>query len=653
MTNTFKVWGFLKFGCGLVAGIFAAGGACAGGLAEVIDDLQPHPCYAGNLTCITILAPLDHTNPEDNRTIPIEFAIHFATGEHRGVLLNFVGGPGQAGVSYIANGMEGFDSTVREHFDIVYFDQRGTGPTHGIECGKASAAYWQFQWKPNQIDQMIDDAARYAADCVSESGRADILPYVGTAQTIEDVELFRAAVGNPELWMYGASYGSYAAQLYAARYPESIAALILDGVVDPASDPAADALKVADATERLFNRMAEACILDALCKTSFATPVLVAYDRLAAKLEKAPIEISFPLSNGVLETRQLTSELLFNAAWQSIYSPFDRTAFLQALASSQYQDYAPMLRMAYRGLLLDADTLAPQPAAESVYGIYDGAYLGIGCRDWFAKPQDARAAARELIEATRSARKHYDRFYRLTLGTAAVCSFWPALADAVEPVMFVGRDYPVLVIASDADGATPIVSAKTLYDRIDRASLLVVRNGPHVGYGRLDPCVDDIVNKWLLDGPALKPAILTCDQPLLDPNFAVAVARFFFPDTASGISGGVLQTMFSGILASAWNAEGELALGCRYGGSMTIRGTTNWDLESHVTDIALSGCQIWPGLELAGSAALRNVPPEMDWMAKLSFGGEHRGELDFFQDLVTTAIKFEGTLDGEPIRLGP
>ena len=65
--------------CGFAVGIASAGPVAAAGIADVINTLDPHPCYAGDLTCVTIVAPLDHNNPGDNRTLDIEFAIHLAT----------------------------------------------------------------------------------------------------------------------------------------------------------------------------------------------------------------------------------------------------------------------------------------------------------------------------------------------------------------------------------------------------------------------------------------------------------------------------------------------------------------------------------------------------------------------------------------------
>ena len=646
------MWRRFAILCGLFL-LIKATPAHAAGIADVIETLDPHPCYVGELTCVTITAPLDHDQPGDNRTLDIEFSIHLATGEHRGILLYFVGGPGQAGVAASAAYVPWMNASLLEHYDIVFFDQRGTGPDHGLSCLNASHAFWQEPWKADDIDAMVADSARYAEACAEETRRSDILPFVETAQAIHDVELFRRAIGAPKLWLYGASYGTYIAQAYAAFYPDAPSGVILDGVMDPAIDLAADGQMMAEAMESVFARMEVVCARDDFCLSSFATDPSAAYSRFTRQLEKAPIEVMFPISEGALEQRFLTGEMVFAAFVLTGYSPFDRVAFLHALASSEYHDYVPMLRMGYRAMGIDPDTLSPLPVEETSFGVYDGANLAIRCRDALARPTDPGALAGAMLSSAEGSRKRFTRSFRLAASMIPVCAFWPALADSVQPFSFVGGDYPTLIITSNADVATPIGNAHNIFTRTENAYLLVVRNGPHVNYGWADPCVDGYVHDLLLDGAVPTARYVACDQPLFDPRFSIDVVSYYDPGYPQEIAWAAIAEVNSAVLTTAWDATASLTVGCRYGGSLIMSDASLYEESIYVQNYTLSQCRIWPEVEITGSVGLRDTPSERNWQVDIVVAGERKGELRYRFDLETGAETLQGMFDGEPIDLTP
>jgi pimeloyl-ACP methyl ester carboxylesterase len=633
------------------AGMTAGIDAQAAGIADVIDALDPHPCYSGDLTCVTIAVPLDHDRPGDNRQLDIEFAIHLATGDYRGTLLYFVGGPGQAGVPFGTVALTWFDPSILEHFDIVFFDQRGTGPRHGVDCRGAATAHWQLPWRPDDIDVMVDDAERFTADCVAESGRADILPYIGTAQAARDVDIFRQAIGAPKLWVYGVSYGSYIAQFYAANHPEAVSALILDGVMDTSLDEISDGRMAAAAGEDIVSRMEAACLADESCRYAFPSSPTKAYDRLMAKLETAPIAVNYPLSNGSIEPRELTANMLFGVLSNTVYGPFYRTAFLHALASAQYGDFVPLARIGFQVLEIDADTLAPIPVSSAPYDIYWGAFTGISCRDYVPSASDPWAASHAAFAEAVANRNLFPHFYGFSVGVAAQCPFWPGLADRVEPLVFRGGDYPVLILTSDADGATPISQAKAVYERIPDASMIIVRNGPHGSFGQFNDCVDNAVAAWLVSGQAPKPGIRFCDDTLLDSRYWVDAVALYTRTDAGGIAWASIYSAISAILTTGWEAVDPLTVGCTHGGSLIMNDASLTDLQILVQEYWLSQCQIWPGFEMTGSLELRDTPSEWHWTLDIRFGGDHRGRLLYRYDLLSDTEEIDGDLDGVPFVL--
>lgn len=631
-------------GCAGLLSAFASP-AGAGGIADVIDRLDPHDCYAGDLTCVTIPVPLDHHSAGDNRTLDIEFAIHQATGSYRGTLFYFVGGPGQAGVPFGSAAMAWFDPAIPEHYDVVFFDQRGTGPRHGVECLDASTTYWTTHWDFDAMDAVVDSVRTFVADCIRESGRAEILPFISTEQAARDVEAFRQAIGAPRVWLYGASYGTYIAQVYAAQFPDAIAAVILDGVMDPAVDLVTDSAQGAEAGEHLFARVAAACGEDYLCSTSFKTDPLSYFDTLMAELDAAPKPVMFPLSNGGLEERKLTPEMLFGSLSMSLYTPSDRTAFLHVLASAERGDYAPLMRMGYRSLELDPDTLRPSTAEGGTFSIYWGAFYGISCADYAVPAGGAAAAARAAIEDGLAQRETYPRFFPYLIGLQPECQFWPTIADGVRPPLFAGGDYPTLILNADADAATPIVNAQSVFARVPDASMVTVRGGPHVIYGWGEPCVDDVVNDWMIDGDVPKPGNRTCDQTVLDTYRVVDVVDRYSEGNGSDIAWGVIAAVESAAMSAGWDAASGLRVGCSYGGTLTLRAASGGE---YTQRYRLSDCRIWPDVGITGVAVYTDTDDEWGWDMTLELSGAHSGSLAVDFDFRDGTENVSGVLDDMP-----
>jgi hypothetical protein len=166
---------------------------------SVLAALGGIPCPNSDFTCVTLGAPLDHDHPDDGRTIGVTFAVLPASGERKGMFVTVVGGPGGSGLAVADNYTAAFDPSIPEHFDVVFFDQRGMGASGGLQCTNAAAAYYQVEMDPLTAEgevAMAGEAESFAGACAAEMGGDDLLPYIGTDQAIEDLEAFRQAIGD-------------------------------------------------------------------------------------------------------------------------------------------------------------------------------------------------------------------------------------------------------------------------------------------------------------------------------------------------------------------------------------------------------------------------------------------------------------------------
>src|SRR5689334_12892689 len=203
---------------------------------DTLDKLGGYPCPNSDFTCVKLTVPLNHFAKDRPLTTEVVFGVLPATGERKGMFVIATGGPGTSGLASADSYTATFDKSIPEHYDIVFFDQRGAYQSGNLQCPNAVAVYYAADWDaatPEQEKDLIQTAHTFADDCIKEMGvDPAVLPFYGTNQAIEDLEAFRQAMGDEKMWLYGESYGTQFVQTYTATYPEHVAGLILDGTVD-------------------------------------------------------------------------------------------------------------------------------------------------------------------------------------------------------------------------------------------------------------------------------------------------------------------------------------------------------------------------------------------------------------------------------------
>ena len=179
------------------AGATAADPAGDPALATFYDqELSWTEC--DGIECAELIVPLDWSDP-DGETFEIALGRDRASGERLGSLVYNPGGPGVGGVEYVraANRIAGAD--VREHFDFVGFDPRGTGGSGPIDCvtDRQLDHYLAGDASPDDADELAGQAAdnrEFGEGCVERSSPR--VGHVDTLSVVRDLDVLRAALGE-------------------------------------------------------------------------------------------------------------------------------------------------------------------------------------------------------------------------------------------------------------------------------------------------------------------------------------------------------------------------------------------------------------------------------------------------------------------------
>jgi pimeloyl-ACP methyl ester carboxylesterase len=434
-------------------------------------DVAPPPaivrahCPAGyaHVRCGFVRVPLDHQNPT-GPTIRVYFERYLRRDRRDPAATTVVaieGGPGYA-TTGSRDSYRALWRPVSRHRDLLLVDLRGTGRSGALAC-KAFA---------NHVTNYNVRAGR----CATQLGLRR--RYYDTSQSVQDIASVLRAIRAGPVDLYGDSYGSYAAQAFAVRYPHRLRSLVLDSTYPvPGTDPA-----FADLALRSREAMRLACSRWPNCPVSDPVSQLRG---LVQSVRADPIVGNAPDGDG---TRQhvVVDERTLATTIQVIYGNLGVLRDLPAaIASSRAGDNRPLLRLvAENGLDVD---YGADPTSFS-----EALYLSVICHDypqpWPAgTPLSARAATAQSTFAGYPA-SAFDPFSvgvwtGLDNEGALACVNWPQSPSQTDPPIPDGAAYPnvpTLILNGDLDNITPLEDAQQVASNFPNTKLLVIQNVNHI-----------------------------------------------------------------------------------------------------------------------------------------------------------------------------
>jgi pimeloyl-ACP methyl ester carboxylesterase len=562
-----------------------------------IARVHEEPCPDSEFTCVTLAVPRDHFAAAGGPTFEVTFAIHRATSSPRkGVFVTITGGPGTSGISAADGYTAAFDPALVADYDLVFLDQRGVGLSEPAQCPDAALAFYDFPGDP-ALDlahglAYARAARRFAHDCVAEAGvPRSALPYFSTRQAVEDLETLRAWLGAPKLDLYGESYGTQYVQTYAAAHPDRIHSLFVDGPVDLTLTGNDYYVEDAHAFDAVLSMTLDRCTGDEACRAdALGRDALRAYDRLARELRVSPRRYAFTRADGRIERRTFTIGDLESAAAGYVYSTYDRMLLQRALAQAVRGQLAPLARLAYLSLGQDPETLdaIPDPSWS------DAMFYAVECTDYDYRTDSPAESALAYLQAGRRARMDRVRLGSVFYGDLP-CAYWAAHPPTTErPGPLTDTPYPVFVLASTTDPATPYAGALRIYRRLSDGYLVVQPGGPHIIFGRGNACPDDLVTAFLVDGTRPEQRQTTCDDAYVDPYVPLPAARVTSASDPLRTLAAVDDELTSNADYWAWDAADTLKVGCLFGGRLRYAPTDAG------ASIGLADCRLSRGLPLSG-----------------------------------------------------
>ncbi|MBP1161960.1 pimeloyl-ACP methyl ester carboxylesterase [Rhodococcus sp. PvR099] len=495
-----------------------AGGGYAAARSAVLPGLD----------CARIRTPLDWAHPADGREATFWISRLPGTGSATTPLLTSTGGSG-AGTLLDPHSFSGGMPKLRESFDLVGFDARGTSTSSTAQsCDPAVSGdpgllgtgpregYDILDFSAPSVARQLDDARRWTERCLAGAATtpdgASTAPYVTYWQTVRDLDLVRQLL-RADKWSYlGVSQGTALGRELARTFPGHVDRWVLDSVVDPLRSPNAVLQERYRARQQAVEtEFAPWAATRGTVLGDNADRVLASITKLRADLAVRPIR----LPGGQAFTANDLNPILFgvgNAANEAVLSKLltIRAAVQGGSSPASVQAVVAMVSQFQLSPLIDRELGAVLSGAPR-----QGWWTAYNCNaaEW---SHDTNAVLAEQQWAAEQAPLTY-----LGMGFSAVCAQWPFPGRADSQSEW-GEVPGMLLITNERDAVTPAGGARALRDLVAGSRLVTVEGkaahlvlpqrtpfGLPGGVPGTSSCATDIAVRYLTAGE-LPPKDQTC-----------------------------------------------------------------------------------------------------------------------------------------------
>jgi hypothetical protein len=301
----------------------------------------------------------------------------------------------------------------------------------------------------------------------------------------------------------------------------------------------------------------------------------------------------------------------------------------------------PMARLLYEQATLDPVT--GDYLGDSTFS--DTMFFSVNCTDdsYFSGTQEERIA--QTIEAGQASNGTVPRVDG-SVYTGLYCAFWPsAPKEVIDREIFTADGIPTIVLNATLDPATPFEGGKTVFENLSDGYHIYVEGGLHAIYGYDNPCPDDYITNFLVDGelPAERetvckwdPAVVRAFRPLMPKDVSA------FADPLEVFSAIDLELLVQPEYYYSYFTE-DTTFACAYGGSFTFGPSEAGEAYS------FEDCAFTNGFAMTGTGGYDSNSGVLTFEAEVS--GTKSGTLTYTHDYANDTISVTGEYGGETIDL--
>ena len=455
--------------------------------------LKVMPCRIGQSQAKALCGTLtvfENRSARTGLTIGIRFIVIKAKHPSNHAIVFNPGGPGASATAMapdFADATTGAFATLRDRYDILLVDNRGTGRSAPLQCEFAPPRHPELYFRQIWPDALVKSCRNRLASHAN-------LSLYSTDPAADDLDDVRATLGYPKLVLFGGSYGTYFYLDYARRHTEHVESIVLEGVAPPYFYIIP--LPMARGAQTAIDGLEAACRRDATCSSRFPT-FARHFVALVHRFDAGPVTLK--VNNTVTHQAQrvqLSKEVFVETIRHAMYA--DDAAYIPVTIERAYHgDYRPLVEMVDQQAQLFTNLQA------------NGLNLSVSCAEdipFITEQAVARDSAGTFEgDARVRAQQRACRLWKVT----------PVSATFNTPVR---SNAPILMISGSDDPATPPSYGHAALQYLPRARQMLVAGASHDS--DYPPCVDATMVAFVRAGSASGLKFGHCAAAFHRPTFA-------------------------------------------------------------------------------------------------------------------------------------
>lgn len=395
--------------------------------------------------------PENRADP-DSRMITLRYVRFPATGGADGPPIVYLsGGPGGSGVGTARAQRFPLFMAMRQHGDVIAFDQRGTGLSdRPPRCVSSVSATDESVLTDEDFAGTYRAAAVECAAFWQDEG-VDLLGY-RTTDSVADLSDLRRHLGAETISLWGISYGSHLALAALKDIPEEI-----DRVVMASAEGLDQTVKMPARTDAYIARL-QAAVNTQPAAAAMYPDIAGLMRRVHARLDAEPLVVSVPQEDGSMVEIRVDRR--------------DAQRFASGLVSDP--QYASLMLMIYASLDAGDTTLLTMVLQR--FGVSNGP-IELGAMST-AMDIASGIDAERLAEVERQAETSVMGAY-LNFPMPQLSGVWADFDLGDEFRTPPAGDTPVLLLSGTLDGRTYVESQAESVARLENVTIVTVENAGH------------------------------------------------------------------------------------------------------------------------------------------------------------------------------
>lgn len=645
---------------GLLAGLLSVV-ACAaalllapGGVAAQPEPLAFKACRPAQIfvaipgiECGTLVVPFDRGNLAAGE-VGLAVQRLRASGTRKGAIVLLAGGPGQPGLPVFE---EFFAPLARDPalqgFELVAFDQRGTGQSQGLEC-------------PESEGTSKGGIAAYLGECGDALGATR--GFYSSQESVEDLDALRAALGGTPLSIWAVSYGTRVAGMYAHEHPQGIVRMVLDSAV-----PLSGSSVLFSERVRALHGMLDEGVCGAADCRSFTPDAYADLVRLVRALHRHPLCARVRMVHGRSRQVKVTEAQLLGLLFKLDLAPAVRAIVPASIAAAIHGDPAPLAQLtaavppespgaesqlgagigplaaslSERQSLRAHVAASKQPAARAPFtdaiistALFAATYCVENQLPW--SPESAPAGRPAQLRAwlgslPASATAPFAAQTVASVSALPWCLRWPA-TPAAPPATDGISTTPTLILSGDDDLRTPPEQALSIAAGYSDATLLRI---PDVGHSTVTEDRTGCARRAMIQ------FLTTGGVPSSCPGSGEAQAVALPPTSLRAVRPGESRARLARTVAAAVASALEYLFGQTVISGAGLAGGY-WGFGEH--GLALHRLSDTTGVAISGTIHLSGTPIALKDSARLYVSGRLSGQVTL------RGLTLTGKLAGMPVR---